>query len=507
MSENIQLYGIFTQPIILIMLLSINKKSHKTIFEQLFTQITGLIENGTLNTGFRMPSTRELAGRLEVNRTTIVHVYDELWAQGYIESSPGSYTIVRKRKPIIKTGKTDENSQDKKKNIYSDNLDVDYDTMEKYVERKDKFEGDTINFLNLAPDTRLLDKKLIAGCMRKVLTDSKANPFDYTHSRGYPPLRQEIVKHMKLHSIHAEDKNILITNGSQQSLQLIFQVFSGPGDCIAVEMPSYSLLYPVLKIFRLKVIGIPMLPDGMDTEALKKIFSENKVRFLYTMPTFQNPTGISMPQNKREEILHLCEKGNCIIIEDSIEEELKYFGKAYLPIKSMDYENQVIYLGTFAKVLAPGLRTGWIIAAPECIKKLTAVKTIFDIASSSINQIFLYKFCSTGAYEIHLRKMMREFRKRMKTAVGSIKKYIPAEKIQWTEPTGGYLIWLKLLSGHIGNIEKYFLSYGVRVQNGMSYFISPQADNFIRISISQANEKEIEEGMIRLGKAISGLGQ
>lgn len=489
------------------MLLTVNKKSKDTSFNQIFSQITNLINSGTLEAGAKLPPSRELAKTTGVNRTTIVRVYEELWAQGYIESTPGSYTTVRKRQAIVFM--KGENDTDKLANhrVYRDHLDLKYDLMMQYLEHGKKMEKDKINFLQLAPDTRLLDRKQLKTCMRDVLSETEPESFNFAHARGYEPLRQEIVKHMKLHNIHIEDKNILVTNGSLQSLQLIFQVYSKPGDYIAIEKPTYSIILLFIKIFQLRIIEIPITNEGMDLNILKKKLEEKNVRFIYTMPTYQNPTGVSMPQNKREELLQICADKDCIIIEDSIEEELKYYGKAYLPVKSIDKKGQVIYLGTFTKVMAPGLRIGWMIGTPECIKKLTVLKSIFEISSGSINQIFLYNFFSKGAFELQLRKTMRAFKKRMKVAVASIKKYIPAEKIEWTEPDGGYMLWLKMLTQPIENIENHFAQHGVLIHNGDYFFAKKQTFNYIRICISQTNEIEIEEGIKRIGEAIKILRQ
>jgi len=502
MMLNSQIILIFNHPIINIMLLIVNRESKETVFSQIYSQLTELINNGTLDAGARLPSTRELAKTAGVNRTTVVRVYEELWAQGYTESTPGSYTTVRKRKSVIVT-KTEDNRENMViHNLYKNTLDLEYDLMINYIENGKMIEKGKINFLQLTPDSRLLEKKQLKACMREVLNETNTEPFDNTHARGYQPLRQEIVKHMKLHNIHADDKSILVTNGTLQSLQLIFQTFSNPGDYIIAEDPTNSIILLFIKIFQLKIINIPVTNEGMDLSVLKRVLKEVPVRFIYTMPTFQNPTGISMPQANREEFLHICEDKNCIIIEDSIEEEMKYLGKSHLPVKAIDHKGQVIYLGTFAKVLAPGLRIGWIIGDPECIKKLTVLKSIFEISSSTINQIFLYKFFKNGAYELHLRKTMRIFRKRMRVAIFSIKKYIPAEKIEWEEPSGGYMIWLKLLFNHMENVENYFSENGVMVHNGKYFFVTSQQYNYIRICISQSDENEIEEGIKRLGKAI-----
>lgn len=487
------------------MLLKINRKIKVPVFSQMFDQIAGLINNGTLEAGTRLPSTRELAGTVGVNRTTVIRVYEELWAQGYIESTPGSYTTVRKRHAVVTEPGSNEGDISRKLNIYRDSLDLQYDAIMYYLENGDKIEKGKINFLQLAPDTRLLDRKHINASMREVLKKTESELFYFAPARGYKPLRQEIVRHMNLHNIHARDSNILITSGSLQSLQLIFQVFSKPGDIIVLENPTYSIILLFAKIFQLKVISVPVTEEGMDLIALHKVLKEEAVRFIYTMPTYQNPTGMSMPQNRREELLELCSEHDCIIIEDSIEEELNYFGKTHLPVKSIDSRGQVIYLGTFTKVLAPGLRIGWIIATEECIKKLTVLKSIHEIASSSLNQIFLYNFFNKGAFELHLRKTMKVFRRRMKTAVNAIKRYIPREKIEWTEPGGGYMIWLKLLTNYVDRIEDHFSQYGVLVHNGKYFFTNEPAHNYIRICIAQVNESEIEEGIQKIGEAVKAL--
>jgi DNA-binding transcriptional MocR family regulator len=487
------------------MLLTINKDSKISLFRQIIGQITELINNDTLQAGAYLPSSRVLAKTIGVNRSTIIRVYEELGAQGYTESSPGSYTTVRKRQPIVLMKEEEVKNNQPGQNIYRDSHDLSYDAMMYYLENGKSIENGKINFLQLSPDSRLLDRQHIKASMRDVLNESETNPFNFTHARGYTPLRSEIVKQMRLHNIFAEDRNILVTNSSLQSMQLIFHVFSKPGDCIALEMPTNSIVLHIIKIFRLKVIEIPITGEGMNLKVLEKMLNENPIRFIYIMPTYQNPTGISMPQNKREKLLKLCEEKDCIIIEDSIEEELKYSGKAYLPIKSIDKKGQIIYLGTYSKVMAPGLRIGWITGTPECIKKLTVFKSIFEISSSTLNQMFLYNFLIRGAFDLHLRKTIRVFKRRMGIAVTSIKNYIPAEKIEWSEPNGGYMLWLKLLTKPINNIENHFSAFGVVIHNGQYFFIRKQPYNYIRICIAQTNESEIEEGIKKIGEAIKEL--
>jgi DNA-binding transcriptional MocR family regulator len=399
------------------MLLHIDKSSKESFFEQLVNQIIRLIDSGDLQAGFQLPSSRELAISIGVNRSTVVRAYEELWALGYLDSTPGSYTKVRKR--LLSNRKSDEFEL---KNVFSDEILNSYynHDLKKIDEFFSIIESDNdslISFNRLEPDTRLIDTKLINKCYRDTLANHKKKVFGYCHPRGYEPLRHSIVSHMRLHAVNSSDENILITNGSQNSLQLLFQAFISKNDIVAVESPTYSMLISLIKYFGCKILEIPMIEDGMDISVLKGYLNKFPIKMIYTMPTFHNPTSYTMSQAKREELLYLCEKHKIIIVEDSIEEELKYFGKVHLPIKSIDEHGLVIYLGSFSKILASGFRLGWIIADNECIRRLTSLKIMFDLSSNTFSQLMLHQFCNIGYYELHIRKLLRVFKSRMKTAI------------------------------------------------------------------------------------------
>lgn len=486
------------------MLLSIDKNKSEPIFDQIVNQIKSLIENGDLVDGFQMPSSRQLASSLGVNRSTVIRAYEELWSLGYFESTPGSYTRVRKRKSI-KHVSTENSKKDKFwSNHFKGDYNLNYDRLNNYGKGV-RDDSDIINFQRLEPDSRLINKKAITACFRDALDETNQNIFGYCHSKGFEPLREAIASHMRLHSVNIDAENVLITNGSQNSLQLIFQSFVGKDDSIAVETPTYSMLIPLIKYYGCKVYEIPMLSDGLDLEVFKNVAAQNKIKLIFTTPTFQNPTGITMSQAKREELLSICEQNNILIIEDSIEEELKYFGKVHLPIKSIDNNDMVIYLGTFSKILAPGLRLGWIIADKECIKRLTALKTIFDLSTNTFSQLLMYQYCKSGQYELHIRKCLRAFRKRMKMALKSLKKYLPKDKASWEEPLGGFLIWINLKIDPNLNIDEHFAKFGVKVIDGKNFYISAPKEKFIRLSIAKCNEVEIEEGIKRIGEALRSI--
>jgi len=251
-------------------------------------------------------------------------------------------------------------------------------------------------------------------------------------------------------------------------------------------------------------MGIPMREEGMDLAFLRRALTRRRPVFLYTIPNFQNPTGITTSQVHREELLSVCEKFRVPLVEDGFEEEMKYFGKVPLPIKSMDKHRVVVYLGTFSKVLFPGVRVGWVIADKECIRRLMAIKRFSDICTSPLIQAALYEFCRREHFDVHVRRMHRIFRKRMQTALAAARQSLPAGYVSWTEPSGGYLIWVRFKEPGVDESRFHRCCYEnkVSVSPGRFYFPAKSRDKYFRISISMLNETEIRDGIDRLGNAI-----
>lgn len=491
------------------LLLNINNNASEPLFRQIVIQIRDMIDTDVVKSGSKLPSTRRLAQKLGVNRSTIYKAYEELWALGYLESRPGSYSTVRKRQKLVPIEGRDMSSiiqWDKKSSAGAKSIYEIYNKI-KSVSSDKNISKDVINLSPLMMDSRLFPAEDFRRSMNKVLKDNGAEVLDYGNTQGYPPLREFISNRLRMHSIRVSPENILITGGSQQGIDLIFRLLTVPGSNVIMEEPTYALVIPLLKMYRVNPVGIPILSTGIDLEYLNKYLKKNKAAFVYTIPNFQNPTGITTSQVHREKLLNICERNKIPLIEDGFEEEMKYFGKVVLPVKSMDKKNAVIYLGSFSKVLFPGLRIGWIAAGRECIERLTAIKRFSDLSSSTVVQAALHDFCSKGIYDIHIKRMHRLFSKRMRTALKALKKYVPENKAVWTEPAGGYLIWLKLSNTKIKppEINKLFLKHGVLVSPGEHYFLKKSSDIYFRISISTLNENEIDEGIKRLGEAISNL--
>ncbi len=490
-------------------LLNLDRKSDIPLFKQVLDQLKEKIDNDILRPGDKLPATRAFSKQLGVNRATIYKAYQELWALGYIESRSGSYSYVRQRRDT-KLSETElpvnsiEWSQKVNSNaekVYRMFGGISYP----FSENIEKFDG--IDFGRLHPDTRIYPLDEFRKSLNKVILERGETVLDYGESKGYTPLREYIARRSRLHGISVGAQEILITNGAQNGIDMLMKLLAKPGSRVFVESPTYGMIIPTLKYYNCEIVGIPMTDEGVDLKVMEKELKNGLPIFFYTMPNFHNPTGITTSQEHREKLIALCEKYSIPIIEDAYEEEMKYFGKVPLPIKSMDISQIVIYIGSFSKILFPGIRLGWIAADKELINRLAILKRFSDISSTHLDQAALAEFCKRGNYELHIKRIHKIYRKRMIIAVQALEKKIKNKNITWIEPNGGYTIWISLKNLKIDydELNKIFLSYKIRTAYGKDFFPHPEKKKYIRLAIASLNEEEIVEGIYRLSKALKNV--
>ncbi|MUP39368.1 MocR-like pyridoxine biosynthesis transcription factor PdxR [Labilibaculum euxinus] len=478
-------------------LIHLDKNSSIPLFQQIIDQLILMIEKGNLREGDKLPSTRAFSEKLGVNRTTICRAYDELWALGYTESKQGGYSTIRKRdRNVVLTPKLNADLFD-----WNSHVSVGYLQLESRMNQLKMDENlNSIDFRRLAPDKDCMPVELFRKCANQIMLDQGSTVFQYGDPAGYLPLRDSIAKQMQFHSVSVQTKEVLLTNGAQNALDLVFRMLLNPRDKIAIGMPGYAALIPLLKLYQADIIPITIKEDGLDLEELEKAMISENLKAVYTMPNFQNPTGISTSQTHREKILHLCERHSVPLLEDGFEEEMKYFGKNILPIKSMDSKGIVIYIGTFSKILFPGLRVGWIAAEKKVIEKLTRIKKAGELSGDQLNQAILNLFYEKGYFDQHVKKMHRVYRKRMQITHKALSRFIPVY-VKYTKPQGGYTIWFEVPAE--GKSEEDFMELlankGVLVSPG-SHFLTKASESVnFRISISCVNEEEIWTGIERIG--------
>ncbi|MBN1829246.1 MAG: PLP-dependent aminotransferase family protein [Deltaproteobacteria bacterium] len=490
------------------LLIAIDKKSKTPIFRQIIDRIIERIDSDAVKPGASLPSTRSMADSLAVNRSTVYRAYQELWSLGYLESRPGAYTTVRKRVHVA-SERTDRGSG---LIAWSEKIASGGEVIHEAYSKQEALNRksvskDVINFIPLSPDNRLFPAEAFRKCMNEALAREGAELLQYGSPMGYEPLKKFIAGRMREHSVSLSNDEIMITAGAQNAIELLVRSFAGPESSIIIEAPTYSKAIDILRLSSSKIIEVPMSAEGMDLDVLERIVGRTSPAMIYSIPNFHNPTGITTDQNHRERLLKICEHFRIPLVEDGFEEEMKYFGKAVLPVKSMDLRKVVIYVGTFSKILFPGLRIGWIAADKECIDRLVAIQQASIISGSLLSQSALYRFCRSGHYDAHIRRMHRVYRKRMLAVLKALKTNMQNEHIEWTEPSGGYALWVRLkeLAIEEDELMDFLIDRGVAVMPGSSSFYGPPNGIYFRLSIAHLDEWAIDEGIARLGKSLNDL--
>jgi DNA-binding transcriptional MocR family regulator len=482
------------------------------IYRQIARELMERIDRGDIAEQSRLPPSRRMAGQLGVNRSTVYRAYQELWALGYLESSPGSYSRVRRRRAVAEAGE-----QERSVPLIDWGRQVPEAVKEisgRYAAELTRMSQLTelppagvqiIDFSLLAPDRRFFPSEAFRKCLNTVLVNEGGGLLAYGDPRGLPALREYIAERLRLHAIHADPDEIVLTAGAQNAIELILTCFVPRGRSVAVESPSYSRAVGLARLRGLDLLPVPMGEDGMDLDELEQLLSNRPPSLIYTIPNFHNPTGITTDQRHRERLLGMCEHAGVPLAEDGFEEEMKYFGTNILPIKSMDGGGTVLYIGTFSKVLFPGLRIGWIAADRRAAELLTAVQKYSLLCSSPADQAALALFCRRGWYDSHLKQMHRIYRSRMETALRALSEYIPPDRAEWSRPLGGYSLWLKIITTAFRDEEQLLRRLarrGVLVSPGGEHYLHASDGIRLRLSLGEVDEEHIVEGIRRIGEVL-----
>jgi DNA-binding transcriptional MocR family regulator len=478
------------------MLLTLDPADGRPRGQQLVLRIEDLIAKGHLAVGDRLPSTRRLAEQVGLHRATVATAYQTLWSLGWLELHPGTPPRVRARAPLAPAGPGPTGGFDWAARLQGRVLGQDWPPSPPPV-------AGQISFLPLSADPRLMPVEPFGRSIKAAIRHHGAQMLAYGEAQGAAGLRRILARRLGQHGIQTDADEILITHGAQQALELALRALTRPGDAVLVESPTYDQMLQLLAIHGLRAVALPALGD-FDPDALERLLVRERPALLYTMPSFQNPTGRCLTQASRERMLALCQRHQVPILEDGFEEEMKYYGRPILPIKSMDTTGSVLYVGTFSKVLFPGLRIGWMAAPRPVILALTGLRHAGELCPPPLLQAALEDFLAMGRYDQHLARMHRQYRRRMDTALKTLARTVDPALARWEAPTGGFLIWLELLRpAPAEGWDAHFQRHGVRVALGPIYFPEPVAGSFIRLSISSLDPDQLERGLGRLARALA----
>jgi len=357
------------------------------------------------------------------------------------------------------------------------------------------------------PDPATFPVKEIKEITQDVLTKNSARALQYSSTEGLPELRKCILDNLAKDGNNGELENIIISSGSQQGLDLIGKVFLSPGDIAIVELPSYLAALNAFHSYGGELVGIPMDDEGMQMDILEEKLIQlknegKKVKFIYTISNFQNPAGVTMSLARRKKIIEIAQKFNVFIVEDNPYEKLRFEGEPIPSIYSLDNNGFVISLGTFSKILCPGLRLAWVLGNKEIIRKMAILKQATDLCTSILSQLIAYEYCKLGKLEENIKSNIQIYKKKRDVMLNALDKYFPQE-VTWTKPQGGFFV-VATLPEYIdtGEMFKEAIKENVAYVPGAPFFADGKGKNTMRLSFCYPSEEDIEEGIKRLGKVI-----
>lgn len=361
-----------------------------------------------------------------------------------------------------------------------------------------------ISFAGGAPDPELFPKQEFAKIAKEILENDGNTALQYGITEGYAPLREWVKNRLISQGVLNENDNVIVVSGGQQGLDLCSKSLINPGDGVICEEPSFIGGLNCFRSYNAELFGVPVEEDGLDTEKLEQILKENKnIKLLYTISTFQNPSGITISTEKRKKILELAEKYDILIYEDNPYGELRFSGEEIPTLKSMDKYGRVIYFGSFSKILAPGMRLGFTSAPEALLERMIICKQTQDVHTNVLSQMIAYKFLTENSIDKHIAKLREAYGKKCKLMIDCMDKYFP-KTVKHTCPEGGLFLFCTMPDGYDSKeLMKKALEKNVAFVPGTSCMIDDKATySTFRMNYSTASEADIETGIKALGEVL-----
>src|SRR3984957_740212 len=442
----------------------LNPDEKSPLFRQLYAQMKGLIDSGALSKGSRLPATRELAGQLGLNRTTVSAAYALLESEGLIAGHVGRGSFV--------TGGSDAGNE----------------------------LSASASFSRSRPSELLFPlEEFRKTCAEVIANDDAAAILQLGSPSGYPALRRYLLEQARAEGTARDSDDILITSGCQQAFDLLQRTI-GEGATVLIEDPVYLGVRSVFERAGARLVGVPVSADGIDLENLERMIARERPRLLCVTPNFQNPTGATMPLSARQALLRITQAAGVLVIENDIYGPLCYTGEPLASIKHLDQTGDTILLRSFSKVAFPGLRVGWVIARRALIEKLREGKQWSDLPTDQLSQAVLLRFAESGRLERHRQRMLIAGAERLQAALEACEKYLPAGA-KFTRPRGGMSLWIEL-PGALDAAELLPRAEraGVTYFPGRYFAVSRPQPNGLRISFAGMTPEEIRSGLAILGR-------
>jgi DNA-binding transcriptional MocR family regulator len=474
------------------------------VYRQIAEGILAALRQGRIAAGRRLPPTRRLAAELRVNRNTAVAAYRHLEEAGAVRSHTGRGTFL--------VGPETERAAARPAGpaaVRPAGPAADWSAFSRAVEGPGvggllsvyrvatSHEG--ISFAASHPAADLLPVEPFRAAMDRVLRERGAEALAYGPTAGHAPLREWIAADLRRKGAAVEADDVLITNGSQQAIELVFRAMVDPGDAVVLEDPSYTGALSVLASLGARRVGVPLDEEGIRPDLLARALERHRPRLLYLQPTFHNPTARVMPLYRRKKVLELAARHRCAVVEDDWAADLRLDGGDLPTLRALDGGKSVLHIGTFSKKLLPGLRVGWVVAPRVVVERLVALKQIEDCGTSVLVQAALWRFLDDGGMEPHLRRVREAYRLRRDRMVAALRRHAPRQA-RYERPDGGLFLWVALPEG--ADADALFSDArerGVLFSRGSLFHVDGTGRHTLRLTYSAASPAEIDSGIATLG--------
>ncbi|MGC1105724.1 MAG: PLP-dependent aminotransferase family protein [Candidatus Acidiferrales bacterium] len=486
--------------------LHLQPESDIPLYAQLRDQMRALVYAGELQPGDRIPASRELADQLEIHRTTVATAYAELESEGLIEGFVGRGTYISRRNapreftppPRAQGGP-----------LRWEALFADERTGDGLSRLMPQVADDTIAFISAKPSEGCFPIDDVRKCANEVLRRAGRNILQLGATDGYEPLREVLLPMLAADGIAAKESNLLVTDGCQQSLDLLAKAFLRPGDAVVVENPTYPGALSILSGARVRCLPVAVETSrakqsyaGLDVKGVEAALEQNRVKLILVTPDFQNPTGTTLPAEERKKLLDVAARFQVPIVEDHIYARLRLRGTAVPSLKAMDRNGIVIQIDSFSKIAFPGLRVGWCVGPERVIERLRQLKQVSDLHTDQLSQATLAEFAKTGMLEKHLKRMIKLYSRRLDAMEKCLERHLPAG-IEWTRVEGGMSVWITLPPGlDAGELLIHARERGVLFVPGRYFFVQNPRLNTLRLGFAGVEEKDIARGLLTLGQVI-----
>lgn len=365
-----------------------------------------------------------------------------------------------------------------------------------------------ISFAAGLPDPATFPVAEIRQAVDEILTTAPGKALQYGTTEGDPQLRAELVRWMAKDGIATAADDVLITTGSQQALDIVGRILLEPGDVIVCELPSYLGGLQAFRAYQVEMVGVPQDDAGLDPDRLAAVLHQlrragRRVKFVYVVPDFQNPSGITWTRERRERLLDLAAEFGTLVVEDNPYREMRFVGEAPPPVAALDRDGRTLYLSTFSKTLAPGLRIGWIAAPQPIIGRCVTVKQGMDLCSPAFTQAVAARLLAGGALLGRLPAVVARYGRKRAVMLDALAREMP-EGVSWTKPEGGLFLWVRLPEALDAAVllPEAVRDEAVAYVPGHQFHCDGSGRNTLRLNFSYPSEEEIAEGIARLARLV-----